>query len=98
LDGLPIQISDIEKWSSRDSPPASWPSARFPQNSSPETGLLTANLRKDRHFRDCPKSPPRDLGGWLGKEDSNRDVPNSSRSRKRHDRPPWIFGRTRIEP
>jgi hypothetical protein len=52
---LPIQISDIEKSSSRDSPRDSRSSARIPQNCSPETGLLAVNARKSRYFLEYPK-------------------------------------------
>jgi hypothetical protein len=41
---------------------------------------LAADLRKRRHFREYPKSPARDPGGWLGSEDSNRHVSKSNRS------------------
>jgi hypothetical protein len=50
---LRAQISDIEKSSSRDSPPDSRPSAEGARNSSPETRLLAANLRKCRLFAEC---------------------------------------------
>jgi hypothetical protein len=50
---LRAQISDIEKSSSRDSPPDSRPSVQDARNSSPETRLLAANLRKCRLFAEC---------------------------------------------
>jgi hypothetical protein len=53
-------------------------SARNARRSPPETGLFTANLRECRHFSGCLKQPARDPCGWLGIEDSNRDVSNSS--------------------
>ena len=77
---LPIQISDIEKSPSSDSMEVLPPSVRDARISSPETGLLAANLRKCRHFRECPKTLATDRYGWLGREDSNRDVSNSKRS------------------
>jgi hypothetical protein len=76
----PIQISDIEKSSSRDSPRDSRVSVRFLENSWRETVSLPSNPRKGRHFRQYPKFPARDAYGWLGIEDSNCDVPNSSPS------------------
>jgi hypothetical protein len=76
----PIQISDIEKSSSRDSPRDSRLFVRFLENSWRETGSLPSNPRKGRHFRQYPKFPARDACGWLGCQDSNRDVSNSSRS------------------
>jgi hypothetical protein len=76
---LRIQISDIEKSSSRDSPPESRPSAEGTRNSSPETRLLAANLRKCPLFAERRKSPERDRGGWLGNEDSNGQIPETSR-------------------
>jgi hypothetical protein len=72
----PIQISDIEKSSSRDSPRGSRLSVRFLENSWRETGSLPSNPRKGRHFRQYPKLPARDACGWLGCQDSNRDVSN----------------------
>jgi hypothetical protein len=59
------QISDIEKSPSRDPRRNSRHSLTDARHSSSETGLLVANLRKCRHFRECPKSPARDPGGWL---------------------------------
>jgi hypothetical protein len=41
---------------------------------------VAANLQKCPHFRERPKFPARDPCGWLGIEDSNRDVSNSSGS------------------
>jgi hypothetical protein len=73
---LVVQISDIENSSSRDTPPNSRPSVPESRNCSPETGLLTANLRKCRFFAKSRKSPERDYGAWLGCQDSNRDVSN----------------------
>jgi hypothetical protein len=60
----------------------SWPESavRYARNSSPETGLLAANLRKRRHFREYPKSLRRDPGGWLGISDSNLEMSESKSS------------------
>jgi hypothetical protein len=85
---LPIQVFDIEKSSSRDSPRDSRPSARIPQNSQPEIGLMPSNPRKCRYFREYLKSLGRDHGGWLLIEDSNRDVSKSNRSVQIAPRPP----------
>jgi hypothetical protein len=58
-------------------------SRRFVRNvryPSPETGLLVANPLKWRRFSECRGISARDRCGWLGCQDSNRDVSNSSRS------------------
>jgi hypothetical protein len=76
---LPVQISDIEKSPSRDSMEVLPPSVRDARISSPETGLLAANLRKCRHFRECPKTPATDRYGWLSMQSvSDRSPPNRS--------------------
>ena len=72
------QISDIENSSSRDSSRNSRPSVRDALDFSPETRLVAANLRKCRLFAECAELPGRDRCGWLGSEDSNRDVSNSA--------------------
>jgi hypothetical protein len=77
---LPIQISDIDKSSSRDSPRDSRLSARIPQNFAPETRLLAVNARKCRYFVEYPKSSARDPFGWLGWSDSNFDVQRENSS------------------
>jgi hypothetical protein len=59
------RISDIENSASRDSTRNSRPLARDAQNSSPETRLFAANLRKCRLFAKFRGSPGRDRGGWL---------------------------------
>jgi hypothetical protein len=72
-----MQISDIENLSSRDPPWKSRPSVRDARNSAPETGILSANARKYRHFLEYPKSLWRDHGGWLGRQDSNLEMAKS---------------------
>jgi hypothetical protein len=74
------QLSDIEKSLSGDSTRNLRPLARAAQNSLPETGPLAANRRKRRLFSEFRNSAGRDRCAWLGNEDSNRDVSNSSPS------------------
>jgi hypothetical protein len=72
--GLRTQISDIENSASRDTLRDSGPSVREARNSSPETRLLAANLRKYRPFAKRGDSSARDHSGWLPFEDSNPSV------------------------
>jgi hypothetical protein len=71
------KISDIEISSSRDSPRKSRPPARDARFSSPETGVLAANLRASRHFSERRKSLAGDHDGWLGRQDSNLGMAES---------------------
>jgi hypothetical protein len=67
------QISDIENLASRDTPPESRLSVSKRPDSWPETGILTANLRKCGLFAKSRRSPERDRCGWLGTQSrSNR--------------------------
>jgi hypothetical protein len=69
--GLRTQISDIENSAGRDAPRDSGPSVGETRNSSAETRLLAANLRKCRLFAKRGDLPARDRGSWLGRQDSN---------------------------